>query len=179
MGHQRVLEFWFNDIEPQSWWAADPAFDTLIRDQFAQAVIQAVQGEFYTWRVTAKGRLAEIIVLDQFSRNVYRHTPKAFGQDPMALALAQEAVAMGVLNELNPDERAFLLLPFMHSESRLIHVQAERLYSEWAPENNYRFELRHKEIIDRFGRYPHRNIILNRESTPEELEFLKQPGSSF
>lgn len=179
MDYQRILDFWFDEIEPKSWWAADPAFDVLIRDRFEQTLVQAAQGEFYTWRISAKGRLAEVIVLDQFSRNIYRGTPKAFAQDSMALALAQEAVAKGLLNELNPDERAFLLLPYMHSESRLIHLQAERLYREWAPENNYRFELRHKEIIDRFGRYPHRNIVLNRDSTNEELEFLKLPGSSF
>lgn len=175
----QVLEFWFKQIEPKSWWVSDPAFDAQIHKQFASVIVSAAQGELFTWRASAKGRLAEIIVLDQFSRNVYRNTPKAFAQDPMALALAQEAVAKGLLNELNPDERAFLLLPYMHSESRLIHAQAEHLYREWAPDNNYRFELRHKEIIDRFGRYPHRNIVLNRESTPEELEFLKQPGSSF
>lgn len=177
--HRKVLEFWFEQIEPKSWWAADPVFDQLIGSQFGSTLVQAGQGEFFTWRTTAKGRLAEIIVLDQFSRNVYRNTPMAFAQDPMALALAQEAVAKGVLNELNPDERAFLLLPYMHSESRVIHVQAEILYRKWAPENNYKFELRHKEIIDRFGRYPHRNKILNRDSTLEELEFLTQPGSSF
>lgn len=174
-----VLKFWFEDIEPKSWWSADPLFDEQIRLRYGEQLRQAAQGEFYSWRTSAKGRLAEIIVLDQFSRNVYRNTPSAFAQDPMALALAQEAVAKGVLNDLNPDERAFLLLPYMHSESKVIHVQAEHLYREWAPENNYNFELRHKEIIDRFGRYPHRNKILNRQSTSEELEFLTQPGSSF
>lgn len=174
-----VLKFWFEDIEPKSWWSADPLFDEQIHLRYGEHLRQAAQGEFYSWRTSAKGRLAEIIVLDQFSRNVYRNTPSAFAQDPMALALAQEAVAKGVLNDLNPDERAFLLLPYMHSESKVIHVQAEHLYREWAPENNYNFELRHKEIIDRFGRYPHRNKILNRQSTPEELEFLTQPGSSF
>lgn len=177
--HEHILEFWFKQIEPKSWWSADTAFDEKIRQKFEGVLVQAEQGEFYTWRKSAAGRLAEIIVLDQFSRNAYRNTPKAFAQDAMALALAQEAVANGALKELNPDERAFLLLPYMHSESRLIHVQAELLYREWAPENNYKFELRHKEIIDRFGRYPHRNLILSRESTLEELEFLKQPGSSF
>jgi uncharacterized protein (DUF924 family) len=174
-----VLDFWFQQTEPKSWWAADPAFDAQIEKRFIAVMEKAAQAELFAWRASVKGRLAEIIVLDQFSRNVYRNTPKAFAQDPMALVLAQEAVAKGVLNELNPDERAFLLLPYMHSESRSIHVQAERLYREWAPENNYRFEIRHREIIDRFGRYPHRNAILKRESTPEELEFLKQPGSSF
>jgi uncharacterized protein (DUF924 family) len=123
--------------------------------------------------------LAEIIVLDQFSRNVYRDTPAAFAQDSLALALSQEAVQSGALNALTETERTFLLMPYMHSESRAIHVQAERLFKVHAPATNYDFELKHKLIIDRFGRYPHRNAILGRASTPEELVFLEQPGSSF
>lgn len=174
-----ILKFWFEEIEPKSWWAVDPLFDEQIRVRFGLQLFKASRGECYSWRTSAHGRLAEVIILDQFSRNIFRGTPMAFAQDPMALALAQEAVANGILSELNPDQRAFLLLPYMHSESRLIHVQAEQLYRKWAPENNYKFELRHKAIIDRFGRYPHRNKILNRDSTEEELEFLKQPGSSF
>ena len=118
-------------------------------------------------------------MLDQFSRNIYRDTAKAFAQDAMALVLAQEAVASGALLQLNADERNFLLMPYMHSESAVIHQQAEALFKHYAPENNYQFELKHKVIIDRFGRYPHRNAILGRVSTTEELEFLKQPGSDF
>jgi uncharacterized protein (DUF924 family) len=95
------------------------------------------------------------------------------------LALSQEAVTAGALDHLDPTERAFLLMPYMHSESAAVHVEAEQLFQEWAPEGNYEFELRHKAIIDRFGRYPHRNKILGRASTPEEEEFLKQPGSGF
>ena len=106
-------------------------------------------------------------------------TAAAFACDPMALALAQEAVAAGALAALSPVERSFLLLPYMHSESKRIHEIAERLYREHAPPENHDFELRHKAIIDRFGRYPHRNALLGRESTPEEREFLTQPGSSF
>jgi uncharacterized protein (DUF924 family) len=139
----------------------------------------AAVGELYPWRSSAEGRLAEIIVLDQFPRNVYRNTPQAFAQDPIALVLAQEAVASGALPSLTPTQRGFLLLPYMHSESRRIHVVAEALYKEFAPSGNYEFELMHKEIIDRFGRYPHRNEILGRTSTPEEAEFLTQPGSRF
>jgi len=112
-------------------------------------------------------------VLDQFSRNIHRDTPAAFAQDPVALVLAQEAVRAGVHKVLSPLECGFLLLPFMHSESRLVHVQAEALYRE------DEFELKHKQIIDRFGRYPHRNRILGRVSSAEEIEFLKQPGSKF
>ncbi len=118
-------------------------------------------------------------MLDQFSRNAYRDTPRAFAQDAMALVLAQEAVAGGALEALAPVQRSFLLLPYMHSESRAIHVVAEALYRAHAPAENLDFELRHKAIIDRFGRYPHRNALLGRTSTPEELEFLTQTGSRF
>jgi uncharacterized protein (DUF924 family) len=177
--HQEVLKFWFEEIEPKMWWSSDRAFDATIRERFASRLHQAASAELYEWRTTPKGRLAEIIVLDQFSRNIYRNTPQAFAQDPTALALAQEAVASGALRELTPDERTFLLLPYMHSESKVIHAQAEGLFREYTPATNYDFELRHKAIVDRFGRYPHRNKILGRKSTPEEIEFLKQPGSSF
>ncbi len=175
-----VLDFWFRQIQPQQWWAVDPAFDAQLRDRFGSLLSQAAKGELFEWRTTAPGRLAEIIVLDQFSRNIHRGTPAAFAQDPMALALSQEAVRAGGPEALaEPWERVFLLMPHMHSESPRVHVEAERLFRQWAPPGNYDFELRHKAIVDRFGRYPHRNAILGRESTPEELAFLQQPGSSF
>jgi uncharacterized protein (DUF924 family) len=179
MEQAAVLSFWFEDIEPKRWWSVDPEFDATIRERFLPLWQQAVAGELYEWRGTAHGRLAEVIVLDQFSRNVFRNTPEAYAQDPMALVLAQEAVASGALDHLSPVERTFLLLPYMHSESRLIHVEAERLFREWTPLENHDFELRHKAIIDQFGRYPHRNTTLGRASTAEEIEFLKTPGSSF
>lgn len=174
-----VLFFWFETLTPPMWWRADPELDARIGARFAELLEAARACELFQWRGDARGRLAEIIVLDQFSRNIHRDTPEAFAQDPMALALAQEAVAGGCLPLLKPIECAFLLLPYMHSESKRIHIEAERLYREHAPEDNYRFELKHKEIVDRFGRYPHRNHILGRSSTAEEIEFLKQPGSSF
>lgn len=177
--HTEVLTFWFEEIDPKLWFASDKSFDDLIRERFIGLLQQAAAGELYSWRTTAEGRLAEIIVLDQFSRNVYRNTPQAFAQDPVALVLAQEAVASGALASLNPTQRGFLLLPYMHSESRRIHVLAEVLYKDFAPAANHDFELRHKAIVDRFGRYPHRNEILGRASTPEEAEFLAQPGSRF
>jgi uncharacterized protein (DUF924 family) len=177
--HEEVLSFWFREIDPQLWWSAEPDFDERVRRRFLDVLRQATAAELYEWRATPRGRLAEIIALDQFSRNVYRNTPQAFAQDPLALALAQEAVAAGALASLDPTERSFLLLPYMHSESRRIHVVAEALYREFAPAGNYDFELKHKAIIDRFGRYPHRNEILGRTSTPEEVEFLRQPGSRF
>ncbi|MCW8832764.1 MAG: DUF924 domain-containing protein, partial [Colwellia sp.] len=127
----------------------------------------------------AQGRLAEIILLDQFSRNMYRDTPKSFAQDPLALALSQQAIQMGADKALTAVERSFLYMPFMHSESLLIHQQACQLYKDNGIDSNYQFELKHLAIIERFGRYPHRNKILGRESTPAEITFLTQPGSSF
>lgn len=176
---EAVLRFWFEEAGPERWWQADPAFDEAIRARFAATHARAAQGELHGWRAQPRGRLAEVIVLDQFSRNLFRGSPLAFAQDLAALVLAQEAVAAGQHLQLAPVERAFLLLPYMHSESREIHQVAERLYREHAPPGNYDFELRHKAIIDRFGRYPHRNATLGRASTPEEAEFLKQPGSGF
>lgn len=174
-----ILDFWLREIEPAQWWTKDPAFDRLIESRFLAVLKQAAQGELSAWRSTPQGRLAEIIVLDQFSRNVWRDTPAAFAQDGMALVLAQEAVRAGALATLPPAERAFLLMPYMHSESPAIHVEAEALFRTHTPADNHGFELRHKAIIDRFGRYPHRNAILGRPSSPEEIEFLTQPGSSF
>ena len=177
--YQDIYKFWFEEIDQKSWWSAEPAFDELIQGRFGDVLRRAAVGELFSWRNTPHGRLAEIIVLDQFSRNVYRGTEQAFAQDPMALILSQEAVALGVHLELAPLERGFLFLPHMHSESKIIHEVAEAIYREHALPNNYNFELKHKAIIDRFGRYPHRNKILGRDSTAEEAEFLTQPGSGF
>ncbi|GJL76002.1 DUF924 family protein [Nitrosomonas sp.] len=177
--YNEIHAFWFEETEPKMWWASDPDFDGIIKQCFLPVLHQAVQGELFSWRVEPKGRLAEIIVLDQFSRNIYRDTPAAFAQDPIALVLAQEAVDAGVQNTLSPQERGFLLSPYMHSESKLIHVQAEALYRKFASQRSYEFELKHKAIIDRFGRYPHRNRILGRVSSAQEIAFLKQPGSGF
>ena len=179
MSPQDILAFWFEETPPARWWKADPEFDALIAQRFGELLPRAAVGELHAWRANSRGRLAEILVLDQFPRNIHRGTPGAFACDPVALVLAQEAVAGGALAELTPTERSFLLLPYMHSESPRIHEVAEALYTEHAPAQNLDFELRHKAIIDRFGRYPHRNAILGRDSTPEEVEFLKQPGSSF
>jgi uncharacterized protein (DUF924 family) len=176
---RELLRFWFEETPQEKWWAVDPAFDDEIRSRFLEVLHGAARGELHEWRNEPKGRLAEIIVLDQFSRNAFRGTPQAFAQDPMALVLSQEAVRSGALDALSPTEANFLLLPFMHSESARIHVTAEQLFRRYAPPVGYDFELKHKAIIDRFGRYPHRNAVLGRPSSEEEREFLKQPGSSF
>lgn len=179
MNPQQIIDFWFVEISPKQWWAIDDKLDRRIAEQFGEVHAQAVQCELYAWRRKPVGRLAEIIVLDQFSRNIYRDTARAFAADPQALTLAQEAVAATAEKTLEPHHRAFLYMPYMHSESRQIHEIAVQLFSEKGLESNLEFELRHKAIIDRFGRYPHRNKLLGRNSTKEEIDFLKTPGSSF
>ena len=176
---QEVLNFWFEEITPEQWWKKDENFDQICRDRFLTLHQQAAQGELFQWRDTADGRLAEIIVLDQFSRNLFRDTAAAFAYDGMALILAQEAVRAGADQQLPKERCAFLYMPYMHSESPRIHEEAVRLMTALGNEGTLNFELKHKEIIDRFGRYPHRNIILGRSSTEEEQAFLQQPGSSF
>jgi uncharacterized protein (DUF924 family) len=181
MGHDysQVLDFWFKDIDPKQWWVKDPEFDAHICRRFSDVHGAASCGELSVWRTHPGGRLAEIIVLDQFSRNIYRDEAGAFAFDGMALILAQEAVRAGVDRELAEAQRPFLYMPYMHSESAAIHEDALVLFNTLENESNLRFELRHKAIIDRFGRYPHRNLVLGRESTPEEDKFLAEPGSSF
>jgi uncharacterized protein (DUF924 family) len=177
MNCEVVLDFWFTELDPKQWWVKDNALDELIKDRFLNLHKSAAACELYHWRSSSKGRLAEIIVLDQFSRNIFRDRPESFEQDQLALCLAQEAVRLEAGDELGESERAFLFMPYMHSESRLIHQIAVTLFKDMP--NSLDFELKHKKIIDRFGRYPHRNEILDRPSTAEELEFLKEPGSSF
>lgn len=178
--YQSIIKFWFEELTPEQWWKKDAALDQQIKSRFLDTLEQASRGECASWRSTALGRLAEIIVLDQFSRNVYRDTPRAFSQDGMALVLSQEAIANGIDKEaLTPTQLSFAYMPFMHSESRVIHLEAVKLFESLPDKSSLDFELKHKAIIDCFGRYPHRNAILNRESTPEEHTFLQQPGSSF
>lgn len=173
------MKFWFEESKPEQHFGKDQAFDVLIHTRFSEIHHAATQGELYEWREHAEGRLAEIIVLDQFSRNLFRDKPEAFACDGMALILAQEAVGLGADEALPPNHRVFMYMPYMHSESRVIHAVAEQLFRQPGLETNLKYELKHKAIIDRFGRFPHRNAILGRESTPEERAFLAQPGSSF
>ncbi|BEO55675.1 MULTISPECIES: DUF924 family protein [Serratia] len=177
--HKQVIEFWFDEIEPVMWFKKDDDFDRLLHSRFGEIWRAAAAGELAHWRDTIEGRLAEVIVLDQFSRNLFRGTPQSFACDGMALVLAQEAIRSGECERLSREQRGFLYLPFMHSESPLIHQQALVLYTELNNGDQLEFELRHKAIIDRFGRYPHRNAILGRTSTLEEEAFLQQPGSGF
>ena len=174
-----VLKFWFDELEPNDWFEKNPATDALIRSRFGALHDRTRQCELYSWRTTPQGRLAEIIILDQFSRNMFRGDPRSFATDPLALALAQEAVACGADQALPLHQRTFVYMPYMHSESLAIHQIAMTLFSQPGLESKLEHEIRHKDIVERFGRYPHRNAILGRDSTHEELEFLKQPGSSF
>ena len=179
MNANDILQFWFEEIEQSQWFMANADFDQIIQQRFADIHLQAQRGELYSWRATSKGRLAEVIILDQFSRNMFRNTAQAFSCDSLALILAQEAISTGAGQALTSIERSFLYMPFMHSESLIIHNVAIALYQENGVQANLDFEIKHKVIIEKFGRYPHRNKILNRESTKEEIEFLTQAGSSF
>jgi uncharacterized protein (DUF924 family) len=175
MTPQNVLKFWFEETKPQQWFSKDDAFDAKLRERFLDTYWKVVKGEMAGWRATPEGRLAEIIVLDQFARNMFRGTPGAFANDPLAFTLAEEAVKAGADKKLTAAQRHFLYMPYMHSESSDAHRTALRLFaslpfSRWGV---LLFEWKHKRIIDRFGRFPHRNTILGRVSTPEELEFMR------
>ena len=177
--HEDIIEFWFEEIEASQWWGKDVEFDQLISERFSAVHKKACQCELYGWRDTAEGRLAEIIVLDQFSRNIYRNFPQSFSNDSLALALSQEAIRLGADKAVSCKKRSIFYLPFMHSESAAIHEVAVDLYTALAQEGSLEYELKHKAIIDRFGRYPHRNEILGRVSTKEEIVFLLESGSRF
>lgn len=179
MNYNAVIDFWFNEISPKQWWVKDEVFDQEVKSRFLEIHASANRGELYHWRENAEGRLAEIIVLDQFSRNIFRDNAKAFASDALALVLAQEAVSLAEDQRLAENRRSFIYLPYMHSESLIIHQQAVKLYNGLGNESSLEFELKHQNIIAKFGRYPHRNTILARESSQEELAFLQQPGSSF
>ena len=174
-----VIDFWFTEIKPSAWFKKDEAFDLLIKERFLATYQAAIKGELSAWRNSPQGRLAEIIVLDQFSRNIFRDTAQAFQADNVAVILTQEAIRAEADQALTTAEKAFLYMPLMHSESLLIHQQAVKVFSQAGLESNYQFELKHKVILEQFGRYPHRNKILNRASSKEEMAFLQQPNSSF
>ncbi|OIN07988.1 DUF924 family protein [Oceanisphaera psychrotolerans] len=177
--YHSVLQFWFEELTPAQWWQKNAALDDDIRHRFGDLHRRACLGELFEWRTRAEGRLAEIIVLDQFSRNIHRDRPGAFAADGMALALAQEAISAGAEQGLTRQQRVFLYMPMMHSESLKVHEVALALFEQNGIADNLDFERRHRDIIARFGRYPHRNAILGRESTAEEIAFLQQPGSGF
>lgn len=177
--YQEILKFWFEETDQSLWWTKDEQFDLLIRERFSAIHAKAIRCELFEWRKTAQGRLAEIIILDQFSRNMFRESALAYANDSLALALSQEAISVGADEALTPIERSVLYLPFMHSESLIVHQQALGLYKNLGIQSSLDFEIKHKKIIEKFGRYPHRNKILGRTSTQEEIDFLKEANSSF
>ena len=176
---EEVLKFWFDDLSPDDWFESDEAVDNHIRERFGE-LHEAVREQVpETWRRSARGCLAAVIVLDQFPRNMYRGASRAFAADDAALSLAKEALARGFDRELSIDERKFLYMPFEHSENPAEQARSMELFGTLGNELDLDYARRHKEIIDRFGRFPHRNEALGRVSTPEEIEFIKKPGSSF
>lgn len=174
-----ILDFWFNELSQKDWFKQQDHVDTLITERFLATWEAAAALEYADWRSDIHDRLAEIIVLDQFPRNMFRGSGRAFETDAIALALSQEALKTADMHELEPERKAFLLMPFMHSESPVIHEQAMQLFAGPGLENNIAFEKSHKAIIDRFGRYPHRNVLLGRESTAEEVAYLENGGETF
>ena len=174
-----ILHFWFEELSAKQHFSKDAVLDASIATRFGATLEAASRGELFAWRSSAQGRLAEIIVLDQFSRNIYRDTPRAFAQDAVALVLAQELVASALDYNLPAEQRAFAYMPYMHSESALVHAEGIALFTQLGDANTLRFALHHQSIIQRFGHYPHRNALLGRSSTEEELAFLSGPGSSF
>jgi len=172
-GYTSVIEFWFAELEPKQWFSQDHNLDERIAKQFGALHQAGINGELYAWRNAPEGRLAEIIVLDQFSRNIFRSSAAAYSSDSLALVLAQEAVRQKADMALEPSRRSFVYMPYMHSESRIIHEVALQLFDQSGLEQNLKFEQAHKAIIDQFDRYPHRNASLGRQSTEAELEFLR------
>jgi uncharacterized protein (DUF924 family) len=198
MEFESVLEFWFGRLDslgradPEHtarWWKKDASFDLALRQRFAIVHEALANGEHSDWLAIPRGRLAFVIVLDQFSRNMFRDTPRMFAYDRAALLAAREGVAQGAHRPLAQDERPFLYMPFMHSEDLADQELCVSLFAALRDElpldegkhagDQLSFAQRHFEIIKRFSRFPHRNALLGRASTPEEIEFLSEPGSSF
>lgn len=195
MNPDDVLEFWFGPAgsdpyaNASKWWKKDPDFDAEIREHFGSALEAAARGELDGWRDEARSCIAFIILIDQFSRNIHRGSAESFAADHRALEACTRGMERGLDAELSPAERTFFYMPLMHAEdldaqNRCIIALAT--LTEELPEDqrartlqNVVFAVKHQKIVKRFGRFPHRNAILGRESTPEEVEFLKQPGSSF
>jgi uncharacterized protein (DUF924 family) len=193
-----VLQFWFGELDATGradeahsarWWSKDAALDASIREQFLALHKALMLGECASWRDSARGRLAYLIVLDQFSRNMFRDSAEMFASDELAMTAAMNGIDLDLDRQLRVDERAFFYMPLMHSEQLEAHERCVNLYKGLATElpealranmtARVKYAEQHRDIIRRFGRFPHRNAMLARESTPEELEFLKQPGSTF
>jgi uncharacterized protein (DUF924 family) len=174
-----VLDFWFSETHKPKWFVKDPVFDAKIRERFLATYKAAKTGSLSGWMRTPEGALALIIVLDQFPRNMFRDSPDAFATDGAACHAALMAVEKGFDRKLSKQERVFLYMPFMHSENPNIQQKSVQLYEALGLRDNLNFAIAHRDIVLKFGRFPHRNLVLDRPTTPEEAAFLKQPGSSF
>ena len=176
---EEILNFWFIECKPEQWFKKNEDFDQMIEKRFSDAIKNAIEGKLESWEENETGCLPLIIVLDQFTRNVFRDTPHAFAGDERALALSQLSCNKDYLTNLDIHRRHFMLMPMMHSENLAVQDAALPLFKKNASGKYYKYAEKHREIIARFGRFPHRNVILGRKSSNEEIEFLKQPGSSF
>ena len=174
-----ILNFWLIECKPEQWFKKNEDFDQMIKNRFSSAIEDAINGKLDSWEETETGCLALIILLDQFTRNVFRDTPGAFAGDERALALSKLCFNKDYLTNLDIHRRQFMLMPMMHSENLAVQDAALPLFKKYASEKDYEYAEKHRDIIARFGHFPHRNVILGRKSSNEELEFLKQPGSSF
>jgi uncharacterized protein (DUF924 family) len=175
-----VLAFWFAETLPRQWFGKDPAFDALLRQRFLELTERAIAGELDAWSVEAGQALALVLLLDQFPRQIWRDTAWAFAGDPQALALSQRATALGWLEmEAEPARRQFWLMPLMHSEELVVQEAAQPLFERFCDPRTAEFARRHRDVIARFGRFPHRNSALGRMSSAEEVAFLQTPGSRF
>lgn len=181
-----VLDFWFGDghAPRDEWFRKDAAFDAGIAARFGPLVERALAGELSAWQTPPDSALALILLLDQFTRNIFRGSPRAFAGDALALSVARSLVAAGGDRTLPPLQRAFVYMPFEHAEDLGAQDEAVRLFTPLAALSPFLAEMldyaqRHRVIVARFGRFPHRNAVLGRASTPEESEFLTQPGSGF
>jgi uncharacterized protein (DUF924 family) len=195
---EKILNYWFGSLTDPSdypsdkasmWFSGKELVDKEIRDRFSATLHQATQNELDEWADTPRGRLALIVLLDQFTRNIYRDDGQAFAYDHLARKLALEGIVKGHDRALYPVERIFFYLPFEHAENRDLQVLSVALFQQIVEETSGEMRTKalsylkyaglHKVIVDRFGRYPHRNKLLGRDSTADEIEFLKQPNSSF
>ncbi|MDN6161836.1 MAG: DUF924 domain-containing protein, partial [Atopostipes sp.] len=176
---KEVYDFWFNEGNEEYWFEQNDAFDQEIEDRFYDTWEAGRQGLLYEWRETFEGRLAEIIVLDQFSRNLHRGSSLSYAQDQMALILSQEAMKEAEFSKQPLEKKNFILLPWMHSESKAVQEITEQLYLELDDAFNIKMMYQHKELIDQYGRYPHRNKAMGRTSTAEEIDFLENNDLAF
>ena len=174
-----ILNFWFSDEVKPKRFKKDVAFDKQIKDQFFDVYQKASQGELDDWKTTVQGGLALVIVLDQFPRNMFRGAEQSFSTDHQAREVARFSVTEGDETKLTVSERSFLYMPFMHSEDLADQDLSVTLFSKTGLESSLKFAILHRDIVKRFGRFPHRNVILQRDSTDEEVAFLKEPGSKF